>query len=57
VVVLFGPTNPVRTGPVFAAPRHPLQPADCPPTGGGDLAALPARTVAASARAALGLSV
>lgn len=57
VVVLFGPTNPVRTGPVFAAPRHPLQPPDCPPTGGGDLAAVQAQTVAATVRAALESSV
>ena len=57
VVVLFGPTNPVRTGPVFAAPRHPLQPPNCPPTGGGDLAVLRAQTVAATVRAALESSV
>lgn len=57
VIVLFGPTNPVRTGPVFAAPRHLLQPPGCPPTGGCDLAALPAETVAAKVRAEVGACV
>lgn len=37
LVALFGPTNPVRTKPVFAAPVHILQPPGCPPTGGGKL--------------------
>lgn len=40
VVALFGPTNPLRTAPVFSAPVRVLQPAGCPATGGGDLAAL-----------------
>lgn len=57
VVVLFGPTNPVRTGPVFAAPRHLLQPPGCPPTGGGDLAALTAETVAAVVKSEVPASV
>ena len=39
-IALFGPTNPVRTGPVFAGEVRILQPADCPPTGGASLAAL-----------------
>jgi heptosyltransferase II len=44
LVALFGPTNPVRTGPVFAATVTVLQPPDCPPTGRGDLNQLsPAR--------------
>ncbi len=34
VVVVFGPTNPVRTGPIFDAPTHILQPEGCPATGG-----------------------
>jgi ADP-heptose:LPS heptosyltransferase/lauroyl/myristoyl acyltransferase len=34
VVVIFGPTNPVRTGPIFDAAKHILQPEGCPPTGG-----------------------
>jgi ADP-heptose:LPS heptosyltransferase/lauroyl/myristoyl acyltransferase len=40
LVGLFGPTNPVRTGPVFDAPFEILQPPGCPPTGGGALADL-----------------
>jgi len=34
VVAVFGPTNPVRTGPVFDAPKVILQPEGCPATGG-----------------------
>lgn len=34
VFAIFGPTNPVRTGPVFEAGRHIIQPPDCPATGG-----------------------
>lgn len=37
LIALFGPTNPLRTGPVFAAPALILQPPDCPPTGGAAL--------------------
>ena len=44
---LFGPTNPIRTGPVFSAPVTILQPPGCPPTGGGSLADISAATVAA----------
>lgn len=45
---LFGPTNPVRTGPVFNSPAILLQPPGCPPAGGGRLADLsPDRVVAA----------
>jgi heptosyltransferase-2 len=40
LIALFGPTNPVRTGPVFAAPFQILQPPGCPPTGGAPLAGL-----------------
>ena len=40
LVALFGPTNPVRTGPVFSAPVRILQPPGCPPTGGAALADL-----------------
>ena len=48
LVALFGPTNPVRTGPVFASPARILQPPDCPATGGGALTSLaPAEVVAA----------
>jgi ADP-heptose:LPS heptosyltransferase/lauroyl/myristoyl acyltransferase len=48
VVALFGPTNPVRTGPVYAAPHRILQPPGCPPTGGASLAGLPPASVAAA---------
>ena len=34
VIAVFGPTNPVRTGPIFSTPHKILQPAGCPPTGG-----------------------
>ena len=37
VVGIFGPTNPVRTGPIFNAPVNILQPEGCPPTGGADI--------------------
>ncbi|MBI5422704.1 MAG: hypothetical protein HZA32_01370 [Opitutae bacterium] len=50
VIGLFGPTNPVRTGPVFDAPRTLLQPPGCPPTGGGSLADLTPETVVAAVR-------
>lgn len=50
VVGLFGPTNPVRTGPVFAAPKILLQPPGCPPTGGGSLSELKPETVVAAVR-------
>jgi ADP-heptose:LPS heptosyltransferase/lauroyl/myristoyl acyltransferase len=53
VLALFGPTNPLRTGPVFQAPVRLLQPPNCAPTGGGDLAALAPETVVAAADAML----
>ncbi|TVP79854.1 MAG: hypothetical protein EA353_05325 [Puniceicoccaceae bacterium] len=34
VVAVFGPTNPVRTGPIFSTPHWILQPEGCPATGG-----------------------
>lgn len=40
LIGLFGPTNPVRTGPVFAGRAVLLQPPGCPRTGGGRLADL-----------------
>jgi lipopolysaccharide heptosyltransferase II len=45
LLALFGPTNPLRTGPVFSAPFEILQPPQCPVTGGGALAALKPATV------------
>ena len=34
VVAVFGPTNPIRTGPIFSTPHTILQPEGCPDTGG-----------------------
>ena len=48
LVALFGPTNPVRTGPVFDAPHRILQPPGCPPTGGAPLSQLAPETVIAA---------
>ena len=47
---LFGPTNPVRTGPVFSAPAVILQPPGCPAQGGGRLADLSSDSVAHAVR-------
>ncbi len=40
VIGIFGPTNPIRTGPVFEAKRIILQPKDCPPIGGVSIEAV-----------------
>lgn len=48
VIALFGPTNPLRTRPVFSAPAEILQPDGCPPQGGGSLTGLPPALVAAA---------
>jgi ADP-heptose:LPS heptosyltransferase len=53
LLALFGPTNPVRTGPVFAARARILQPPGCPATGGGALAELQPETVLSALRAEL----
>lgn len=45
VVAIFGPTNPVRTGPVFDAPAAILQPEGCPATGGMPIDQISAETV------------
>lgn len=45
LLALFGPTNPVRTGPVFSTPFEILQPPACPKTGGASLADLAPSTV------------
>ncbi len=54
LIALFGPTNPLRTGPVYSAPATILQPPGCPPAGGAALADLPPATVRAAVAAALG---
>jgi heptosyltransferase-2 len=48
VVVVFGPTNPVRTGPIFDAPKHILQPEGCPATGGMPIEGVSAERVLAA---------
>jgi heptosyltransferase II len=53
LLALFGPTNPVRTGPVFRAPARVLQPPGCPPTGGRPLADLAPATVITAVRETL----
>jgi heptosyltransferase II len=50
LIALFGPTNPIRTAPVFNAPVRILQPPGCAPGGGGALEELRPETVAAAAR-------
>jgi ADP-heptose:LPS heptosyltransferase/lauroyl/myristoyl acyltransferase len=37
VIAIFGPTNPLRTGPVFQGETHILQPPGCPGIGGADI--------------------
>jgi heptosyltransferase-2 len=58
LVALFGPTNPVRTGPIFrselaATSVRILQPPGCAPTGGRPLADLDPQTVLAAVRESL----
>ncbi|MCR5183190.1 MAG: hypothetical protein K6B46_00630 [Opitutales bacterium] len=53
VIAIFGPTNPVRTGPVFDAPKFILQPENCPPTGGMDIALVPAERALAALKTLL----
>lgn len=50
VAGIFGPTNPVRTGPIFAAPTQVLQPTGCPKTGGGNIEKVAPETVEAALR-------
>lgn len=53
LVALFGPTNPVRTGPVFSGPTRILLPPGAAPTGGASLAALKPETVVAEVQTLL----
>ncbi|MBP7142905.1 MAG: hypothetical protein KBA71_13430 [Opitutaceae bacterium] len=57
VIGLFGPTNPVRTSPVFNAFVQILQPPGCPRTGGGSLEDLQPETVVAEIRKLTGTTV
>jgi heptosyltransferase-2 len=49
VIGLFGPTNPLRTGPVFQGSVKVIQPLGCPSVGGGDLFGLSCQEVMAGA--------
>jgi ADP-heptose:LPS heptosyltransferase len=53
LIALFGPTNPIRTGPVFSSPAKILQPPGCPATGGGNLAQILPERVTAEIRTAI----
>ena len=57
LIGLFGPTNPVRTGPVFSGPVVVLQPDGCPATGGAALAGLSPKKVSAAVSVSLGLQI
>lgn len=37
LVAVFGPTNPLRTGPIFSTPHTILQPEGCPGFGGSSI--------------------
>ena len=37
VIAIYGPTNPVCTGPIFNSPKTMLQPEGSPPTGGAPI--------------------
>jgi lipopolysaccharide heptosyltransferase II len=56
LIALFGPTNPVRTAPVFESAVTILQPPGCPSTGGGSLADLAPETVVAEVQKSLNSS-
>ncbi len=45
VLVLYGPTNPIRTGPFFAAPSYVLQAPEAGPRGGGKMSSITAERV------------
>lgn len=47
LLALFGPTNPLRTGPIFHSPLKLLQPCGAPATGGGSLVEISAASVTA----------
>jgi ADP-heptose:LPS heptosyltransferase len=45
VVVLYGPTNPIVTGPLFNSPKACMQPKGCSPAGGTSMEALSVESV------------
>lgn len=53
LVAIFGPTNPVRTGPVFEANAAVLLPPGAPETGGADITGVSPDRVAAAVLARL----
>ncbi len=53
LIALFGPTNPIRTGPLFSAPVQIIQPVGCPAAGGNALADLAPETVIETIRTGL----
>lgn len=55
VVAIFGPTNPVRTGPVFEANAAVLQPPGAPATGGVEISGVTPERVIEAVSARLGL--
>lgn len=54
VVAIFGPTNPVRTGPIFEAPTQVVRPVDCPAHGGAPIEGISAAMVVAAVSEYLG---
>jgi heptosyltransferase II len=50
VLALFGPTNPLRTGPVFMAPVKIVQPPGSASTGGGSLERIDSSAIASEIR-------
>lgn len=57
LIALFGPTNPIRTGPIFTTSARILQPPNCPLSGGGSLAELTPDSVRAALADALATAV
>ena len=53
LVALFGPTNPVRTGPIFEAPKRIIQPPSCARSSGGKMADIHPDSVIEAAAAML----
>jgi heptosyltransferase-2 len=45
VTLIYGPTNPLVTGPISSAPAKILQPPGCPPTGGAGILGLEPQAV------------
>jgi heptosyltransferase-2 len=45
VTLLYGPTNPLVTGPIFSSPAKILQSPGCPPTGGAGILGLEPQAV------------